>query len=73
MDLDRTSDGGDLRRELGNQYVTFSNAKDRIAMGSVAVSLRGTLDAVASRYPHLVSKSADLQGRIDEVLRQTMS
>lgn len=68
-DLNLMHDGIDLRQELSNQYVAFSGATNLQTLDSLAGSLRNTLETVAMRYPHLLSKSADLQCRIDEVLR----
>ncbi|MDA0660108.1 MAG: hypothetical protein O2931_15460 [Planctomycetota bacterium] len=71
-DLNLMHDGLDLRQELSNQYVAFSGATNLQTLDSLTESLRNTLECVAMRYPHLLSKSADLQCRIDEVLRNSV-
>lgn len=54
---------------LNAAFTTFRRADDRVAEQSAAEELRMCLEDVANAYPELVAQSADLQSRLDEVLR----
>jgi len=57
------------RDALNAAFVAFSAATDPVNLASAAEQLRERLEMIAQEYPELVSKSADLQSRLDEVLR----
>lgn len=55
---------------LNGAYKSFRTAPSLTLVGSAAGRLRTQLEAVGKAYPDLVSKSADLQSRMDEALRR---
>jgi len=57
------------RDALNGAFAAFSAATDPIILASAAELLRERLEMIAQEHPELVSKSADLQSRLDEVLR----
>lgn len=58
---------------LNDAYAEFRRAEDRVAEQSAAEALRESLENVADAHPELVPRSADLQSRLDEVLRSSTS
>jgi transketolase len=56
---------------LNAAFSTFRRADDSVAEQSAAEDLRACLEQIAETYPELVAGSADLQSRLDEVMRSS--
>jgi transketolase len=56
---------------LNQAYAAFRLAQSDLAERSAAGELAQRLEQVARAFPDLVGKSADLQSRLDEMLRRT--
>ncbi len=69
-DLQNRPDGADLLRALNGAYGGLRASQDAIAAKSAAQEFRDALEAVCGRFSGLTGKCADLQGRLDEVLRR---
>jgi hypothetical protein len=69
-DLESRPDGTDALRSLNGAYAGLRASQDAVATGSAAQELRDALEAVCTKFPDLTAKCADLQGRLDEVLRR---
>lgn len=54
---------------LNEAYANFRRADDRIVEESTAEDFRSSLERIAETYPELTPQSADLQSRLDELLR----
>lgn len=54
---------------LHNSYTTFRRSEDSAILRSSAVLFKQQLEDVACQFPKLISKSADLQSLVDDVLR----
>lgn len=50
-------------------YAGFRRSEDRVSEESAAVELRGCLEDIANSFPDLISRCADFQSRVDEVMR----
>ena len=69
-DLKKRDSGRSHLKALNEAFAGFYSSQDPAATRSAAQQLRDQLEIVAQTYPELVSKSADLQSRIEEVLAQ---
>jgi len=69
-DLQDRADGLDLLRSLNGAYGALRASQDAVATDSAAQEFRDLLEGVARKFPDLTSKCADLQSRLDEVLRR---
>jgi hypothetical protein len=63
-------DGKDLMRSLNAAYGGLRASADDAAMESAAQEFRELLEAAAAKFPDLTARCADLQSRLDEVLRR---
>lgn len=54
---------------LSETYANYRRAEDRIVEESAAENFRNSLERIAETYPDLTPQSADLQSRLDELLR----
>jgi len=54
---------------LQESYATFRRSEDPIALRSSSIFFKQQLEDVAGKFPKLISKSADLQSLVDDVLR----
>jgi hypothetical protein len=64
------ADGRDLLQALNRAYSGLRRVTDEIAIDSAAQELGGLLEQAAGKFPDLTAKCADLQSRLDEVLRR---
>ncbi|QDV44998.1 hypothetical protein Enr13x_48710 [Stieleria neptunia] len=67
-DLETDQTTRDEIRNLNQAFADYRNSKDE-QLALRASELKAVLESLADRYPILVSKSADLQSRIDEAMR----
>ena len=58
--------------KINEAYISYQTAQDPVALRSAAEQLRDCLEVVANMFAELTPKSADLQSRLDEVLRRDM-
>jgi hypothetical protein len=63
-------DGTDLLRSLNAAYSGLRGSLDAAAMTSAAQEFRELLEVVSHKFPDLIPRCADLESRLDEVLRQ---
>jgi hypothetical protein len=64
-------DGVELLRSLNSGYGGLRESQDPVVAASAAQEMRETLETISVRYAYLTAKCADLQSRLDEVLRWT--
>jgi hypothetical protein len=69
-DLQGRPDGREFVRRLNGAYAGLRTSQDPVAAASAAQELREALEAVAQGQPDLTARCADLQSRVDEVLRK---
>lgn len=69
-DLQDRPAGLDLLRSLNSAYGALRASQDAVAADSAAREFRDLLEVVARKFPDLTPKCADLQSRLDEVLRR---
>ncbi len=69
FELQRCGADSTLTDALNTAFSTFRRADEPVAEASAAEGLRACLEQVAETYPILIARSADLQSRLDEVLR----
>lgn len=69
-DLQDRGGGADLVRSLNEAYGGLRAGQDTVATDSAAEEFRERLETVARQFPDLTAKCADLQSRLDEVLRR---
>lgn len=69
-DLQNRPAGQDLLRALNAAYAGLRASQDAIAADSAAQEFRERLEGVGREFPDLTAKCADLQSRLDEVLRR---
>jgi hypothetical protein len=62
-------EGQDLLPSLNGAYHGLRTSQDPPARDSAAQEFRDALEAVSEKFPDLTSQCADLQSRLDEVLR----
>jgi hypothetical protein len=62
--------GADLFRSLNGAYGGLRARQDAVATDSAAQEFRELLEVVSGKFPELTAKCADLQSRLDEILRQ---
>jgi hypothetical protein len=62
--------GVELLRALNGAYADLRASQDAAAKGSAAGAFRELLEVVARTFPDLTPRCADLQSRLDEVLRR---
>jgi len=72
-DLQNRPDGADLLRSLNRAYGGLRASQDAVATNSAAQELRDLLEVVSGKFPGLTAKCADLQSRLDEVLRRLLT
>jgi hypothetical protein len=65
-------DGVDLMRSLNAAYGGLRASQDAAATESAAQELRELLESAAWTFPDLTARCADLQSRLDEVLRRVL-
>jgi hypothetical protein len=63
-------DGLESARELNAAYGILRASQDAVAAGSAAQEFRESLEGVGGQFPDLTARCADLQSRLDEVLRR---
>jgi hypothetical protein len=63
-------EGADLLRSLNQAYAGLRTSQDAAATNSAAQEFRELLESAGQKYPDLTSRCADLQSRLDEVLRR---
>lgn len=63
-------DSGDLWRSLNAAYGALRTSQDAVATESAARELRELLEVAGQKVPDLLGRCADLQSRLDEVLRR---
>jgi hypothetical protein len=68
--LKHRPEGRDLLRSLNESYGGLRGSQDAVAAASAAQEFRERLEAVGRQFPDLTAKCADLQSRLDEVLRR---
>jgi hypothetical protein len=68
-DLQGRPGGLELLRAVNRAYGDLRTSEDEVARASAAQELRERLEAVSATFPDLTSRCADLQARLDEVLR----
>lgn len=61
------------RKELNDAYVALCKSTGRKEVARVARRIRRVLEEIAGLQPDLTAKSADLQSRLDEVVRNVSS
>jgi hypothetical protein len=69
-DLRDRPGGVDLLRSLNRAFAGFRRSNDAILAQVAGREFCQLLEAVARQFPDLTAKCADLQSRVDEVLRQ---
>jgi hypothetical protein len=69
-DLQNRPGGADLLRSLNAAYGGLRTSQDAVARDSAAQEFRDALEAVGGTFSDLTAKCADLQSRLDEVLRR---
>jgi hypothetical protein len=69
-DLQERPDGEDLLRSLNQAYGRLRTSQDKAGRDTAAQELRELLEEVCRKFPDLTAKSADLQSRLDEVVRR---
>jgi len=62
-------DGADLMRSLNRAYGILGTSQDEVATRSAAQELCALLEVVSEKFIDLTPRCADLQSRLDEVLR----
>jgi hypothetical protein len=70
VQLRRRPDGVDLMRSLNRTYAGLRTSQDAVATVSAAQEFRELLEAAGRTFPDLTPRCADLQSRLDEVLRR---
>jgi len=68
-DLQDRPDGADVMKALNGAYGSLRASQDKVATGSTAQELLDLLEGVSRKFPDLTAKCADLQSRLDKVLR----
>jgi hypothetical protein len=68
--LQRRGGGTTLLKPLNGAYGALRTSQEATARGSVAQELRDLLETVGEAFPDLLPRCADLQSRLDEVLRR---
>jgi hypothetical protein len=69
-DLQSPPEGAALLKSLNGAYSNLRASQDATARDSAAQEFRDLLEAVSGKYSDLTPKCADLQSRLDEVLRR---
>src|SRR5262249_8131786 len=69
-DMQDRPDGVDLMRSLNRAYGSLRASQDAISSDSAAQEFRAAPEGVCGKFPDLTAKCADLQSRLDEVLRR---
>jgi hypothetical protein len=69
-DLQSRSDGAEFFKSLNGAYADLRASQDAVARNSAAEQFRESLERVTGNFPELTPKCADLQSRLDEVLRR---
>jgi hypothetical protein len=69
-DLRSRSDGAEFFNSLNEAYANLRTSQDPVARDSAAEQFRESLERVSGNFPELISKCADLQSRLDEILRR---
>jgi hypothetical protein len=69
-ELRDSPEGADLQRSLNTAYGGLRTSQDAVARESAADELRELLEVVCQKFPDLTPRCADLQSRMDEVLRR---
>ena len=69
FELQKRGADSTLTDALNTTFGTFRRADDPVAEQSAAEGLRACLEQLAETHPELMARSADLQSRLDEVLR----
>jgi hypothetical protein len=57
-------------RSLNRAYGSLRASQDAFARDSAAQEFRDALEVISGKFPGLTAKCADLQSRLDEVLRR---
>jgi hypothetical protein len=70
VDLRNHDEDASLMRSLNDAYGCLRASQDAVATNSAAREFRDRLEQVAGKLPSLTAKCADLQSRLDEVLRR---
>ena len=70
VDLQDHAEGANLMRSLNDAYGGLRASQDAAATSSAAQEFRDRLEQVAGKLPSLTAKCADLQSRLDELLRR---
>lgn len=68
-DLRNRPDGVNLTRSLNGAYRGLRASQDAVATDSASQEFHELLEGVCRKFPDLTAKCADLQSRLDEVLR----
>jgi hypothetical protein len=68
--LQRREGGTTLLKPLNGAYGALRTSQEAADRGSAAQELRDLLEAVGDAFPDLLPRCADLQSRLDEVLRR---
>ena len=69
-DLRNRPDGADWSISLNEAYGELRASQDAVARDSAAQEFRDTLEGVCENFSDLTARCADLQSRLDEVLRR---
>jgi hypothetical protein len=69
-ELQGRPNGVDLLRSLNASYAGLRTSQDAVAADSAAQEFRELLEEVSRQFPDLTPRCADLQSRLDEVLRR---
>jgi hypothetical protein len=70
VDLQECPDSVDPLQSLNRAYGSLRASQDAVAMDSAAHELRNALEVTCGKFPGMTAKCADLQSRLDEVLRR---
>jgi hypothetical protein len=69
FELQKRNADSSITDGINAAFSTFRRADDPVAEQSAAEGLRAHLEHFADTHPELIARSADLQSRLDEVLR----
>jgi hypothetical protein len=69
-DLKGQPDGEELQRSLNVAYQALRTSPEEVGL-EAADEFRNVLEAISAGFPALTPKCADLQGRLDEILRRS--